>query len=71
MAFDIDFGGLTTSGFNLEFGLGGGGGGSTGQIKVWNGSNWVAKPVKYWTGAEWVIKPLKYWDGGAWVVTPY
>lgn len=43
----------------------------TGQIKVWNGSAWVAKPVKVWTGSEWITKRVKYWNGSAWVVTPY
>lgn len=43
----------------------------TGQIKVWNGSAWVAKPVKVWNGSGWVIKPVKRWNGSAWVVTPY
>jgi hypothetical protein len=45
--------------------------GATGQMKVWNGSAWVAKPVKVWNGSAWVVKPLKYWNGSAWVVTPY
>lgn len=48
---------------------GGGGGGSTGQIKVWLGS-WIAKPIKVWTGGGWVVKPVKYYNG-AWVITPY
>lgn len=72
MAFNIDFGQLTTTGFNLEFGLGasgGGGGGNPGYIKVWNGSAWVVKPVKVWNGAAWVIKPAKFWNGSAWITT--
>lgn len=44
---------------------------TTGQIKVWNGSAWVAKPVKVWTGTNWTTKPVKYWNGSTWVVTPY
>jgi hypothetical protein len=44
---------------------------SGGNIKVWNGSAWVAKPVKVWNGSAWVIKPAKKWNGSAWVVTPY
>lgn len=44
---------------------------ATGQLKVWDGSNWVAKPVKVWDGANWVVKPVKRWDGSSWVVTPY
>jgi len=46
-------------------------GGSTGQIKVWNGAAWIAKPVKVWNGASWVVKPVKYWNGSAWTITPY
>jgi hypothetical protein len=48
-----------------------GGGGTTGQIKVWTGAAWEAKPMKVWNGASWVTKPVKYWDGTQWVVTPY
>lgn len=48
-----------------------GGGGSTGQIKVYNGSTFVAKPVKVWNGSSWVVKPLKYWNGSAWITTTY
>ena len=44
---------------------------TTGQIKVWDGSQWVAKPVKVWTGATWEIKPVKFYDGATWVTTPY
>jgi hypothetical protein len=43
----------------------------TGQIKVWTGTVWIAKPVKVWTGAAWVTKPVKYWNGTQWVITPY
>lgn len=43
----------------------------TGQIKVWDGSQWVAKPMKVWDGSQWVTKPVKYYDGAQWVVTPY
>ena len=45
--------------------------GNTGQIKVWTGAAWVAKPMKVWTGAAWETKPVKYWDGSAWQLTPY
>lgn len=48
-----------------------GGGGSTGQIKTWNGSAFVAKPVKVWNGSAWVTKPLKVYNGSSWVVTNY
>jgi hypothetical protein len=44
---------------------------SSGKIKVWNGSSWVAKPVKVWNGSAWVVKPVKRWSGSAWVTTPY
>lgn len=44
---------------------------SGGNIKVWNGASWTAKPVKYWNGSAWVAKPLKRWNGTAWVVTNY
>lgn len=47
------------------------GGGTTGQIKVYNGSSFVAKPVKVWNGSSWVTKPLKVWNGSAWVATNY
>jgi len=40
-----------------------------GQIKVWDGSAWVLKPVKYYNGSAWVEKPLKRWTGSAWVLT--
>lgn len=43
----------------------------TGQIKVWTGAAWVAKPMKVWDGASWTTKPVKYWDGSQWVLTPY
>lgn len=45
--------------------------GTTGQIKAWNGSAFVAKPVKVWNGSSWAIKPLKYWNGSSWITTPY
>jgi hypothetical protein len=40
-----------------------------GYFKVWDGADWVKKPVKVWTGSEWVIKPLKFWNGSAWTLT--
>jgi hypothetical protein len=49
----------------------GGGGGTAGQIKVYNGSSFVAKPVKVWNGSAWVTKPVKRWNGSAWVTTTY
>lgn len=44
---------------------------STGQVKVWNGSIWEAKPVKIWNGSIWEIKLVKVWNGSTWVVTNY
>jgi len=57
----------TSTGFSISLA----GGGSTGQIKFYNGSSFVAKPVKVWDGASWVTKPLKRWNGTSWVTTPY
>jgi hypothetical protein len=45
-------------------------GGTTGQIKYWNGSSWTAKPVKFYNGS-WTTKPLKYYNGSTWVTTTY
>lgn len=44
---------------------------STGQIKFWNGSAYISKPLKVWDGSSWVIKPLKFWDGFNWITTNY
>lgn len=44
---------------------------SGGNIKVWNGSTFVTKPVKVWDGSSFVAKPVKYWDGTSWTITPY
>lgn len=43
----------------------------SGNIKVFNGSTFDAKPVKVWDGSAWVIKPVKVWTGTAWVPTSY
>jgi hypothetical protein len=40
-----------------------------GQIKIYNGSTWVWKPVKVWNGSTWTTKTLRYWNGTSWV--PY
>lgn len=42
-----------------------------GQIKYWNGSAWIAKPIYIWNGTSWVEKPLYYFDGAEWVITSY
>ena len=65
MAFTV------TANTSTNFSIGLGGGGSTGQIKVWNGSTWVTKPMKVWNGSTWVTKPIKRWNGSAWVETNY
>lgn len=44
---------------------------SSGNIKVFNGATFEAKPVKVWSGSAWVTKPLKRWNGSAWVATNY
>lgn len=41
-----------------------------GNLNVWDGSQWVAKPVKVNVGGVWTAKPVKYWNGTAWVRTP-
>lgn len=45
--------------------------GSTGQVKVYDGTTFTAKPVKVYNGTSWVTKPAKYWNGTAWTTTPY
>lgn len=45
--------------------------GSTGQIKYWDGSSWIAKPVKHWNGSSWEIKPMKHWNGSSFIETNY
>lgn len=57
----------TSTAFSINLG----GGAATGQIKVWNGSAFVGKPVKVWNGSDWVVKPLKRWNGSEWVETTY
>lgn len=42
-----------------------------GNVKVWTGTAFTAKPVKVWTGSAWVVKPVKRWSGTAWVTTTY
>jgi len=44
---------------------------TTGQIKVWDGASWVAKPMKVWNGSTWETKPVKFYNGATWVTTPY
>lgn len=42
-----------------------------GNIKVYSGSAFGAKPVKVWNGSAWVTKPLKVYNGTIWVKTTY
>jgi hypothetical protein len=44
---------------------------SGGNVKVWGGSAWLAKPVKVWNGSAWATKPAKQFNGTAWVQTGY
>lgn len=46
-------------------------GGSSGQMKTYDGSAWQPKPVKVWNGTTWEVKPAKIWDGASWVETVY
>ncbi|HEU4913838.1 MAG TPA: kelch repeat-containing protein [Candidatus Saccharimonadales bacterium] len=62
----VSFGGNAESAADFTVSSGAGG-----NIKVWNGSAWVAKPMKVWNGSAWVVKPVKRWNGSAWVETSY
>lgn len=42
---------------------------ATGLMTVWDGSDWVAKPVRVWTGTEWATKPIRVWTGTEWRAT--
>lgn len=42
-----------------------------GQIKIYDGTAFVAKPVKVWDGSSWGTKPAKRWSGTAWTETNY
>ena len=65
MAFSV------TANTSIGFSISLSGASASGQMKVWNGSAWVAKPVKVWNGSAWVAKPVKVWNGSSWEVTPY
>lgn len=41
--------------------------GSSGRLKVWNGSEFVPYQAKVWNGSSWVVKPVKFWDGSTWI----
>lgn len=36
-------------------------------VRVWNGSEWVAKRLLSWGGSEWGDAPAYWWDGERWV----
>lgn len=46
-------------------------GGTTGQVKVYDGSSFAAKPVKAYNGSTWITKPAKVWNGSSWEITTY
>lgn len=56
---------------NLLSSSGGGSSPSFGNIKIWSGAIWTAKPVKFWNGGTWVKANVKYWNGGSWTLTNY
>lgn len=37
---------------------------SIGYVWVWDGIDWVEKPLKVWNGTSWEVKPVKYYDSG-------
>ena len=37
-----------------------------GNIKVYDGADFVPGALKIWNGSSWDIKPVKYWDGDSW-----
>lgn len=45
--------------------------GTTGEIKVYSGAAFVAKPVKVYNGTSFVVKPLKVYNGVSFVPTNY
>lgn len=36
-------------------------------LKVWDGSDWVERPVQFWDGTSWVTASVKVWNGTDWV----
>ncbi len=38
-------------------------------LRVWDGFDWILRPVKVWDGTEWVQRPVRYWDGTEWVLS--
>lgn len=37
-----------------------------GMPKVFDGNDWVYRPVNVWNGTKWVKRPIKAWDGTTW-----
>lgn len=37
-----------------------------GRFKVWDGNDWVERPLWVWTGSEWIEKPLKVFTADGW-----
>lgn len=40
------------------------------ELKYYNGSTWIWKPLFVYVGGQWVYKTLKRWDGTQWVREP-
>lgn len=40
------------------------------ELKYYNGSTWLWKPLFVYIGGQWVYKTLKRWDGTQWVREP-
>lgn len=45
-----------------------GGAPPAGQIRVFDGSDWVAAAVKRWDGSAWISASVSVWDGSTWQV---
>lgn len=43
----------------------------TNGFKVFDGTEFIVKPVKWYNGSAWVEKPLKRWNGSEWVAVEY
>ena len=39
-----------------------------GVLKMWDGNDWVAKPLSVKNGGE-VTRPVWFWDGASWQLT--
>ena len=56
------------TGLPAEFVFGEGDAPPAGQIKVFDGSDWVAAAVKRWDGSAWISASVSVWDGSTWQV---